>query len=117
MDGATTKTLSVHMPALLPPTSTELNIPHNVQVAAVLGVGLVYQGTAHSHMSEVLLAEIGQLGSFIFLNVCFFNSEIQFSMLSFFVTERPLAASKHISGDWLRMPESGCENNSPNISE
>lgn len=59
MDLATTKVLSVHVPALLPPTSTELNIPHNVQVAAVLGVGLVYQGTAHSHMAEVLLAEIG----------------------------------------------------------
>ena len=60
MDLATTKILSVHVPALLPPTSTELNIPHNVQVAAVLGVGLVYQGTAHSHMAEVLLAEIGR---------------------------------------------------------
>ncbi|PVD25604.1 hypothetical protein C0Q70_13262 [Pomacea canaliculata] len=60
MDLATTKVLSVHVPALLPPTSTELNIPHNVQVAAVLGVGLVYQGTAHSHMAEVLLAEIGR---------------------------------------------------------
>ena len=61
MDLATTKTLSVHVPALLPPTSTELNIPHNVQVAAVLGVGLVYQATAHSHMAEVLLAEIGKI--------------------------------------------------------
>ncbi|KAK7104440.1 anaphase-promoting complex subunit 1-like [Littorina saxatilis] len=60
MDLATTKILSVHVPALLPPTSTELNIPHNVQVAAVLGVGLVYQGTAHTHMAEVLLAEIGR---------------------------------------------------------
>ena len=60
MDLATTKILSVHVPALLPPTSTELNIPHNVQVAAILGVGLVYQGTAHSHMAEVLLAEIGK---------------------------------------------------------
>ncbi|XP_076442081.1 anaphase-promoting complex subunit 1-like [Babylonia areolata] len=60
MDMATTKILSVHVPALLPPTSTELNIPHNVQVAAVLGVGLVYQGTTHTHMAEVLLAEIGR---------------------------------------------------------
>ncbi|KAK7469621.1 hypothetical protein BaRGS_00036350 [Batillaria attramentaria] len=60
MDLATTKILGVHVPALLPPTSTELNIPHNVQVAAVLGVGLVYQGTGHTHMAEVLLAEIGR---------------------------------------------------------
>ena len=61
MDISTTKVLSIHVPALLPPTSTELNVPHNVQVAAVLGVGLVFQGTAHRHTAEVLLAEIGKL--------------------------------------------------------
>ena len=59
MDVATTRLLSIHVGALLPPTSTELDISHNVQVAAVLGVGLVYQGTAHRHMAEVLLSEIG----------------------------------------------------------
>ena len=61
MDISTTKVLSIHVPALLPPTSTELNVPHNVQVAAVLGVGLVFQGTAHRHTAEVLLAEIGKI--------------------------------------------------------
>ena len=60
MDVATTKLLSIHVSALLPPTSTELDVPHIVQVAAVLGVGLVYQGTAHRHMAEVLLSEIGK---------------------------------------------------------
>lgn len=63
MDVATTKMLSIHVSALLPPTSTELDMPHNVQVAAVIGVGLVYQGTAHRHIAEVLLTEIGQLKS------------------------------------------------------
>ena len=29
------------------------------QVAAVLGIGLVYQGTGHRHNAEVMLAEIG----------------------------------------------------------
>lgn len=61
MDVATTRLLSIHVAALLPPTSTELDIPHNVQVAAVLGVGLVYQGTAHRHIAEVLLNEIGEV--------------------------------------------------------
>ncbi|KAF5273421.1 hypothetical protein FQA39_LY07438 [Lamprigera yunnana] len=55
-----TKVLSVHLEALLPPTSMELDIPHNVQVAALLGVGLIYQGTAHRHITEVLLSEIGR---------------------------------------------------------
>lgn len=59
MDMAITRLLSIHIPALLPPTSTELDVPHNVQVAAVVGIGLVYQGTAHRHTAEVLLAEIG----------------------------------------------------------
>ncbi|XP_030051793.1 anaphase-promoting complex subunit 1 [Microcaecilia unicolor] len=60
MDISVTRLLSIHIPALLPPTSTELDVPHNVQVAAVVGVGLVYQGTAHRHIAEVLLAEIGR---------------------------------------------------------
>ncbi len=59
MDMQTTKMLSIHVSAMLPPTSTELDVPHNVQVAAVLGIGLVYQGTAHRHIAEVLLSEIG----------------------------------------------------------
>ncbi len=60
MDAATTKLLSIHLPAFLPPTSTELDVAHNVQVAAVLGLGLVYQSTAHRHVAEVLLQEIGR---------------------------------------------------------
>ncbi|CAH1791675.1 unnamed protein product [Owenia fusiformis] len=60
MDLATTKLLSIHVDALLPPSSTELDVPHIVQVAAVLGVGLVYQCTAHRHIAEVLLSEIGR---------------------------------------------------------
>lgn len=60
MDMSITRLLSIHIPALLPPTSTELDVPHSVQVAAVVAIGLVYQGTGHRHNAEVLLAEIGQ---------------------------------------------------------
>uniref|UniRef100_A0A6I8P4H6 Anaphase-promoting complex subunit 1 n=1 Tax=Ornithorhynchus anatinus TaxID=9258 RepID=A0A6I8P4H6_ORNAN len=60
MDMSITRLLSIHIPALLPPTSTELDVPHNVQVAAVIGIGLVYQATTHRHTAEVLLAEIGR---------------------------------------------------------
>lgn len=56
---ATTKLMSIHVEALLPPTSIELDIPQNIQVAALLGVGLVFEGTAHRHIAEVLLSEIG----------------------------------------------------------
>ena len=60
MDLSTMKMLSIHLPAMLPPTSTELHVSHNVQVAAILGVGLVFQGTGHRHTADILLAEIGR---------------------------------------------------------
>ena len=59
MDVTTTKMLSIHIDALLPPTSAELDLPHSAQVAAILGVGLVYQATTQRRMAEVLLSEIG----------------------------------------------------------
>ncbi|XP_066581363.1 anaphase-promoting complex subunit 1 isoform X2 [Prorops nasuta] len=60
MDVSMTKLLSLHVETLLPPTSIELNVQQNVQVAALMGVGLVYQGTAHRHISHALLSEIGR---------------------------------------------------------
>lgn len=59
-DAAMTKVLSVHVEALLPPTALELDIQQNVQIASVMGIGLVYQGTANRHIAEVLLQEIGR---------------------------------------------------------
>ncbi|KAK3923529.1 Anaphase-promoting complex subunit 1 [Frankliniella fusca] len=60
MDVNATKMLSIHVEALLPPTSIELDVGPNTQVAALLGVGLVYQGTGHRRIAEVLLSEIGR---------------------------------------------------------
>ena len=68
MDFTVTKTLSCHVSALLPPTSTELNIAHNTRVAAIMGVGLLYEGTAHLPMAEVMLSEIGGSSLVIFFN-------------------------------------------------
>lgn len=76
MDMSITRLLSIHVPALLPPTSTELDVPHNVQVAAVVGIGLVYQGTAHRHTAEVLLAEIGMQSILFNLYSVYFCSNI-----------------------------------------
>lgn len=77
MDMSVTRLLSIHVPALLPPTSTELDVPHNVQVAAVVGIGLVYQGTAHRHTAEVLLAEIGMASAVLCLQGLAFPSPQQ----------------------------------------
>lgn len=60
MNKTATKLLSVHIEALLPPTALELDIQQNTQVAAILGIGLIYQETAKRHIAEVLLQEIGR---------------------------------------------------------
>ena len=60
MDLFVVKILSIHVEALLPPTSTELDVPPVAQVAAVLGIGLLYQASGQRHIAGVLLGEIGR---------------------------------------------------------
>lgn len=59
MDIQATKLMSIHLEPLLPPTSIELDIQQNILVAALLGVGLLYQGSEHHHYAQALLHEIG----------------------------------------------------------
>ncbi|KMQ87414.1 anaphase-promoting complex subunit 1 [Lasius niger] len=54
-----TRLLSSYVETLLPP-NIKLDIKQNVQIAALMGVGLVYQGTANRHISHALLTEIGR---------------------------------------------------------
>ena len=60
MDILVTKKLSTQLEALLPPTATELPLSHNTQVAALMGVGLLYSGTGHRRMVELCLKELGK---------------------------------------------------------
>jgi anaphase-promoting complex subunit 1 len=53
------RALFLHLPARHPPGFPELELPPLVQAAAVAGVGLLYAGTGHRLMAEVLLAELG----------------------------------------------------------
>ena len=73
MDLEVTRILSVHIPALLPAGSTQLNVPSLAQVAALIGLGLVYQGSAHRHITQVLLADIGTSAKFVSNRLLFFN--------------------------------------------
>lgn len=45
----------------MPPVEIELEIPYNIQIAALLSLGLVYGKSANKHISYVLLKEIGRL--------------------------------------------------------
>lgn len=60
MDLAGTKLMSIHIEALLPPTSTELDVHSSVRAASVMGLGLLYAESGHRHMAEILLGEIGR---------------------------------------------------------
>jgi hypothetical protein len=60
MDHAVARILSVHVKALLPPTAAEVDVKPQVETAAVIGIGLLYQGTGHHRTAEVLLKEMGR---------------------------------------------------------
>ncbi|KAI0464771.1 hypothetical protein LJB42_002396 [Komagataella kurtzmanii] len=53
-----TKVLSVHIVALLPTGSTDLNVSLGVQASGLIGIGLLYLQTQHRRMSEMLLSQI-----------------------------------------------------------
>lgn len=57
--------LSVHIPALLPPTSTEFDVPRLVQTAAVTACGFLYLGSAQRLVAEVMLREIGNFQDYV----------------------------------------------------
>ena len=59
MDPQVAQLLALHCQPLLPLGSAELDVTHSVQVAALLGTGLLYMGSAQRHLVEVMLKEIG----------------------------------------------------------
>jgi anaphase-promoting complex subunit 1 len=61
MDISVIRLISMHIRALMPPVEIELDIPYNIQIAALLSLGLVYAKSANKHISYVLLKEIGRL--------------------------------------------------------
>ena len=61
MHNAIAKMLCLHIPSLHPPTFTELEleVPAVVQIAALMGIGLLYQASAHRLMAEVSVTIFG----------------------------------------------------------
>lgn len=58
-----TKIFSLHVQALLPHGSRELNASPLTQAAALLGIGILYGGSRNRKMAETALAEIGRHSS------------------------------------------------------
>ncbi|KAJ5886397.1 Negative regulator of mitosis [Penicillium subrubescens] len=58
MDTLITRLLSVHVSRMLPMGAAELNLSSLTQTAGIMGIGLLYCGSQHRRMSEVMLSEI-----------------------------------------------------------
>ncbi|SCU87261.1 LADA_0E02938g1_1 [Lachancea dasiensis] len=65
MDLKLTKVLSVHIVALLPQGSSDLNVNFRVQTAGLIGIGLLYLNSQHRRMTDMLFS---QLTSFVTIN-------------------------------------------------
>ncbi|PHH62894.1 hypothetical protein CDD81_6612 [Ophiocordyceps australis] len=57
-DSLMTRLLSVHATRMLPRGAADLNLSPLTQTAAILGIGLLYCGSQHRRMSEIMLSEI-----------------------------------------------------------
>ncbi|XP_051140465.1 anaphase-promoting complex subunit 1 isoform X2 [Andrographis paniculata] len=60
MQPAISKSLYVHLPARHPSSFPELEMPTLIQSAALISVGLLYEGSAHPQTMQILLSEIGR---------------------------------------------------------
>ncbi|KAK9819157.1 hypothetical protein WJX81_007920 [Elliptochloris bilobata] len=60
LDATISKMLFLHIPTRHPATYPELELSPLVQAAALLGVGLLYQGSCHRLTTEIMIEEIGR---------------------------------------------------------
>ncbi|KAK7320591.1 hypothetical protein VNO77_30211 [Canavalia gladiata] len=60
MQPAISKILYVHIPVRHPSSYPELEVPTLFQSAALMSVGILYEGSAHPQTMQVLLGEIGR---------------------------------------------------------
>ncbi|KAL6893227.1 hypothetical protein HDV57DRAFT_226925 [Trichoderma longibrachiatum] len=58
MDSLITRLLSVHVTRMLPRGAAELNLSPLTQTSGIMGIGLLYCGSQHRRMSEIMLSEI-----------------------------------------------------------
>lgn len=58
MDTLITRLLSVHVIRMLPPGAADLNLSPLTQTSGIMGIGLLYCGTQHRRMSEIMLSEM-----------------------------------------------------------
>ncbi|CAH0477081.1 unnamed protein product [Peronospora belbahrii] len=60
LERSVSKMLCLHVPSLLPSPFGGFSVPASTQSAALLGLGILYQGTGYRLMTELLLTEIAR---------------------------------------------------------
>lgn len=65
MNSMVTRLLSVHIPALLPKGSSELNLSPLTQTAGLLGIGLLFCQTEHRMMNEITFRQLCLSGDIV----------------------------------------------------
>ncbi|TDH70570.1 uncharacterized protein CCR75_005107 [Bremia lactucae] len=60
LERSVSKMLCLHVPSLLPSPFGGFSVPASTQIAALLGLGILYQGTGFRLMTELLLTEIAR---------------------------------------------------------
>ncbi|KAG3036153.1 hypothetical protein JG687_00000042 [Phytophthora cactorum] len=60
LERSVSKMLCLHVPSLLPSPFRGFSVPASTQTAALLGLGILYQGTGYRLMTELLLTEIAR---------------------------------------------------------
>ncbi|KAG7393677.1 Anaphase-promoting complex subunit 1 [Phytophthora pseudosyringae] len=60
LERSVSKMLCLHVPSLLPPPFGGFSVPASTQTAALLGLGILYQGSGYRLMTELLLTEIAR---------------------------------------------------------
>ena len=63
MDSLITRLLSVHVTRMLPRGAAELNLSPLTQTTGIMGIGLLYCGSQHRRMSEIMMSEIEHIES------------------------------------------------------
>lgn len=58
-DSHLTSLVALHIRSLLPPGAADMDIPHSIEVACLVSLGLLHMASGSRHLVDVMLKEIG----------------------------------------------------------
>ena len=58
-DSHLTSLVALHIRSLLPPGAADMDIPHSIEIACLVSLGLLHMASGSRHLVDVMLKEIG----------------------------------------------------------